>query len=351
MAGDLLFGDVFEGGKASKRVSGDGPARVSRPDRHQSWLRPEILDELIPHNHRARAIVAAVEGLDLSAFYASIKSRGSEPGRPATDPTMLVALWLFATSEGVGSGRQLARLCERDDVYRWICGGVSVNYHTLTDFRVRQSAALDGLLTQLLAVLMHRRLVSLKRVAQDGVRVRANAGTSSFRRKASLQECLVEAKQQVARAKQLLDKDDPTRLDKQQAAVARAAREREDRVTAALDELKQLQAKQSAKSDSKAKPEAKSNGKAKEPRASTTDPEARVMRMGDGGYRPAFNIQFATDTESKVIVGVGVTNNGSDYGLIAPMLEEVERRTGEQLEEWLADDCYGGISRRSTSPA
>jgi hypothetical protein len=235
---------------------------------------------------------------------------------------MLMALWLFATSEGVGSGRQLARLCERDDAYRWICGGVQVNYHTLTDFRVEHSAALDGLLTQILAVLMHKGLVRLKRVAQDGIRVRADAGAASFRRQGSLKRCLAEAKEQVKRAKAMLDQDDPTRSDKQRAAIERAARERKERIGQALEELKKLQATKSSADE------------AANARVSTTDPEARVMRMADGGYRPAFNFELASDTETRVVVGVGVTNCGSDMGQISPMIEEVERRTGCKPKEW-----------------
>ena len=181
MGGKTLFGgDLGDSQDATKRRSPDGEPRVKRPDRRQSILRPEVIDKLIPHDHRARAIVKLIEKLDLAAFYAPIKSRGSEPGRPATDPAMLIALWMFATSEGIGSGRQLERLCDRDDAYRWICGGVQVNYHTLTDFRIDHAAALDNLMTQVLGVLMHQGLVRLKRVAQDGVRVRASAGAASF---------------------------------------------------------------------------------------------------------------------------------------------------------------------------
>src|SRR5262245_12708688 len=215
MGGTTLFGDDLGGSDGRvKAKKAEGEARVKRPDRRQSILRPQVIDQLIPPDHRARAIVKFVEQMDLDAFYAAIKSRGTDPGRPATDPAMLIALWLFATSEGVGSGRQVERLCERDDAYRWICGGVQVNYHSLTDFRVDHGAALDNLMTQVLGVLMHQGLVALKRVAQDGVRVRANAGAASFRSHKGLRKCLKEAKEQVRQAKAMLDKDDPTRTDK-----------------------------------------------------------------------------------------------------------------------------------------
>lgn len=328
-----LFGDDLGGNEGKgKAKKSDGEARVKRPDRRQSIFRPQTFDELITPDHRARGIVKFVDQMDLEPFYASIKSRGCDPGRPATDPSMLIALWLFATSEGIGSARHLERLCERDDAYRWICGGVQVNQHGLSDFRVDHGAALDNLLTQVLGVLMHQGLVVLKRVSQDGVRVRADAGAASFRRQPRLRECLRDAKEQVRLAKELLDKDDPTRSDKQREAAARAARERESRIKQAMEELQELQATKDTKEE------------AAEARASTTDPESRVMRMADGGYRPAFNMQFAVDTDTRAIVGVGVTNSGSDMGQIQPMVEEVERRLDKTPKEWLVDGGYNSLA-------
>jgi transposase len=332
MGGKTLFGDDLEGDSGKKRAKkAQGEARVKRPNRRQSILRPQVIDELIPSDHRARAIVKFVEQLDLDAFYDAVQSRGSEPGRPATDPAMQISLWLFATSEGVGSGRQLERLCDRDDAYRWICGGVQVNYHTLSDFRVGHGRTLDELMTQALGVLMHQGLVQLKRVAHDGVRVRASAGADSFRSHMGLRRCLKAAKEQVRQAKAMLDKDDPTRSDRTRAASERAARERVERVEKAMAELKKLQA-------------TKPQDEADDARASTTDPEARVMRMADGGYRPAFNMQFAVDADTRAILGVGVTNSGSDAGKITPMVEEVERRTGKCAKQWLVDGGYASLA-------
>lgn len=332
MGGTTLFGgDLDESSGQGKATKGEGEARVKRPDRRQSLFRPQIFDQLIPSDHRARGIVKFVEELDLAPFYESIKSRGVEPGRPATDPGMLVALWLFATSEGVGSARQLERLCERDDAYRWICGGVQVNQHGLSTFRVAHGAALDDLLTNVLGVLLHQGLAKLHRISQDGVRVRANAGAGSFRGEQTLKTCLEAAEEQVKHTKNLIDKDDPTRTDKMKESAARVAREREKRVRKALHELESLRARKAAKTGSDPK---------KEPRASTTDPESRVMRMADGGYRPAFNMQFGVDTDTRAIVSVGVTNSGSDAGLIKPMIEDVERRTDTTPKELLVDGGY-----------
>ena len=327
----MLFGECNDRSRGTKqREEPTGEARVQLPERFQVELRPSSLDELLPEDHRARVIWTAVERLNLSSFYAAIQARGSSPGRPAIDPRILVALWLYATSEGVGSARELERLCAAHDGYRWICGGVSVNHHTLSDFRVAHAAALDDLMTEVLTVLLHGGLVSLERVAQDGMRVRASAGAASFRRQRSLRKCLKAAREQVEQVKQHADQPDPRRSAREQAAAQRSAREREERVARAMAELAKVRA-------AKKTPEAQ-----KQARASTTDPEARVMKMSDGGFRPAFNVQLATDTKSRVIVGVRVTNAGTDMGQVEPMLEEIERRTSQRPGELLVD---GGFTK------
>src|SRR5438067_1738383 len=169
-----------EAGAERNRPS--GTPRVVTANRAQLQLRPLDLESLLPPEHRARAVWAVVEQLDLRAFYDAIVARGSEPGRPAIDPQILVALWLYATSEGVGSARELARLCEAHDAYRWLCGGVSVNHHTLSDFRVGCADLLDRLLSEHLAALGEAGVVDLDTLAQGGVRIRASAGTGSVRR-------------------------------------------------------------------------------------------------------------------------------------------------------------------------
>jgi len=261
--------------------------RVVEADRSQLELRPFDLDSTIPQDHRARLVWRAVETLDLSGFYDRIKSRVGTAGRPPGDPKVFVALWLYATMDGVGAAREVERLCREHRAYRWICGGVAVNYHTLSDFRVVHGAALDDLLSQTLAVLMERKLVEVTRVAQDGLRVRASAGSGSFRRKKKLRQYLKEARAQVNAVKQLAE--DAALNARQKAARERAAREREQRVKGALAALKEV--------ESKRKTEYTGGGrKAKgEPRGSTTDPEARKMRMANGGFSPGYNVQFATD--------------------------------------------------------
>lgn len=312
----------------------DAP-RVVKPVRNQLCLQSTDLEALVPDDHPVRAIWALVERLDLSAFYDEIGSRGSNAGRPATDPAVLLALWLFANAEGVGSARLLERLCDRDAMYRWICGGVPVNYHTLSDFRVNHGKKLDRLMTQVLAALMKEGVLQLKRVAQDGMKVRASAGAASFRRRQSLERCRNEAEEQVRKLRREIENDPSASTKRVAAAKERAAKARLDAVEAALAEVEVVEEQRAAR-DEKKPSEAKRRG---EVRVSTTDAESRVMKMADGGFRPAYNVQFATDG-SGVIVGADVTNNGTDQPHVAPMLEEIERRTGRTPDEYLVDGGF-----------
>ncbi len=321
--------ELAKAGRAPVKAVAQSVARVLRPNRTQMELRPCDLESLLPEGHRARIVWAYVEQADLSRMYAGIKAVEGGSGRTPIAPEILFALWLYATVDGVGSARAIARLTREQDAYRWICGGVQVNYHTVADFRGEQGEALDGLLTDSVAALLAVGAVKLKRVAQDGMRVRATAGAASFRRRGTLERCLDEARTQVETLKRQLEDDPGERTRKQQAARARAAREREEKVRKALErlpELEQIKVNQGKKAD--------------EARASTTDAEATVMKMGDGGFRPAYNAQLATDTQSQVIVGVETVTSGSDMGQLAPMVEQVSERCGETPAEWLVDGGF-----------
>lgn len=327
----------------SQPLVGAHAQRIVRAVRDQIELVPQSLEDRVAVDHPARAIWAMLERLELGAFYTKIRAAVDGPGRPASDPRVLLGLWMLATVEGIGSARRLARLTEEHDAYRWVRGGVPVNYHLLSDFRVAHQEELDGLLTQTIALLMREELVTLKRVAQDGVRVRAAAGSGSFRRRATLERCLDEARQQVERLaaqREAPDADDPTATRKQQAARERAARERLDRVERALEALPALEA---IKEQQRKKLSKQRQPHIKEARVSTTDPDARVMKMGDGGFRPALNIQLATDGDGRAILGVEVSQQGSDGGLVAPMEAQVAERTGQHPDEYLMD---GGLATR-----
>lgn len=313
------------------------PPRLRRAERRQIELRACDLESLLPEDHRARLVWEAVEQLDLSDFYAAVSTRLDTPGRPATDPKILLALWVYATSEAVGSARHLERLCTRDHAYIWLCGGVTVNRTMLAEFRVDHGDKLDALLTKLLAVLMNQGLLSLRRVAQDGVRVRASAGASSFRRRTTLEQHLQQAKDQVQTLKRELDDDPASSTSREKKSRERALARRKAKLERALAEMPKVE-------EAKARNPPKKGKRGTEARVSTTDPEARVMKMGDGGWRPAYNIQFATDTESRFIVGVDVLNVGSDGGQLLPMLDQLKARTGESPQDYLADGSYAKLS-------
>lgn len=316
--------------------------RIARAVREQVELIPRSLEEAVGPDHPARAIWRLLELLDLSAFYTQVRAALDGPGRPASDPRVLLGLWLLATVEGIGSARRLARLSEQHDAYRWLRGGVPLNYHLLADFRVTHQAELDDLLTQTIAALLHAELVTLERVAQDGVRVRASAGSSSFRRRASLEQCQRQARAQVERLAQERQAPDADQTLSRQARAAqeRAARERAARVDRALATLPELEALKQKQRRKLAEGKRERVGEA---RASTTDPEARVMKLGDGGFRPAYNVQLVTDADSRAILGVAVSQQGSDGGLVAPMEAQVVERTGQHPDEYLVD---GGLATR-----
>jgi transposase len=304
-----------------------GTPRLRRANRQRVVFRAAPLDALIPDDHPARTVWAYVEGLDLAPLYDRIRAVERGPGRDAIDPKILLALWLYATVEGIGSARRLDALCREHAAFQWIAGDVSTNYHTLADFRTDHLEFLDGLLTAGVAALVAEGLADLNRVAQDGMRVRASAGAASFRRRPTLEEALAQAEAQVEALRAEVA-EDPAACDRRgRGARPRAARERAERVKAALGRSPELEARKKAGAKDKA-------------RCSTTDPESTVMKMADGGFRPAYNVQFATATDSQVIVGVDVETAGSDAGQMAPMAERVKRRYEVAPGEVLVDGGF-----------
>ena len=310
---------------------GEGTAaRTVEANRMQSRFVALDLEGMLDEDHQARAVWAYVERLDLTAFYDRIGAREGTPGRPAIDPRILLALWIEATLDGVGSAREIERLSEQHVAYQWICGGVHVNHHTLSDFRNLSSDLLNGLLTQSVALLMAAGVAELRRVAQDGMKVRASAGASSFRTGSRLKVFRKIAREQVERLAEEINTDTGAGNKRQESARKRAAESRARRIERALKELNNAEERKRS-----------NNGKKKTaPRSSTTDPEARVMKMADGGFRPAFNVHLVSDTKSKVILAVQV-NTEADSRTMVPLAEQIENRYGVRPKQWLAD---GGCS-------
>jgi transposase len=299
--------------------------RVAEPQRRQAVIRFELPEETLPPTHRARVLWEVVGTLDLGKFLRGVKAVEGTVGRKTLSPRMKLVLWLYAISTGVGSARAIARLVRSDDAYRWIVGDLEVGHDTLSSFRVDHGAALDELMTDILASLMHKGVLSLDLVAQDGIRIRAAATAPSFRRYESLLECRAQAALHLKAT--ITQADDPELTRAQHLARLAAAADFQRRVEEAISTVVELQ--QTRKPSDKP------------PRASTTDPEARVMKMADGGFRPAYNVRMATAGSPlggpRTIVGVQVTNVGSDMGSVAPMLDEIKWRTGQLPKTLLAD--------------
>lgn len=300
-------------------------ARVQEPQRKQGVIRFEMPEDTLPSTPVARVLWDVVGTLELGGFLDGVKAIDGTVGRKTLSAQMKLALWLYAISNGVGSAREIARLVRSDDGYRWIVGDLEVGHHALSAFRVGHGAGFEQLMTDLLASLMHKGVLSLDLVAEDGIRIRAAATAPSFRGHESLLECREQAALHLKAT--LANADDPELSAVQKAARAAAARDFQQRVEEAISTVVELQ-KTRKPSDKPA-------------RASTTDAEARVMKMADGGCRPAYNVQMATAGSPlggpRTIVGVQVTNVGSDMRSIVPMLEQVKLRTGQLPKTLLAD--------------
>lgn len=323
---------------SAAQIKAKGEARMREPIRDQIELQVMDLNSLIGEDHAARLMWDYVDRLDLSELESAIKAREHTPGQAPPCPKLLLALWLYAVSQGVGTARTLDRLCKSHDAYRWLCGGVNLNYHVLSDFRVAHPELLDRLLVENVAVLSAAGIIDLDEVIQDGVRVRAAAGASSFRRERTLQAELQKAEQLVEQLKQESESDPDASNRRSRAARERSARERKQRVEAALAKRGELGAERERRSKTNKAEVAKQ----KEPRASTTDAEARVMKMADGGFRPAYNCQISTVAGGQVAVGVSVETSGSDRGMVRPMLDQLNRKYGRLPLRYLID---GGFTK------
>jgi transposase len=321
-----LFADLPE--QSTPQPSNRGEPRLLRAERQQVELRAATLDELIEPDHLARLVWNLVQRFDFAPLLNAVEAREGTPGRPQTDPAILVALWLYATLEGVGSARELARLCEQHAAYRWLCGGVGINHHTLSDFRLAHADWLDAQLVSGVYGLMAAGEIDLATVAQDGMRVRAAAGSSSFRRAPRLERLRAQAEQRVAALKSELNSD-PKRRTRQEAAKERAARERLARVEAAIAAMPEAEQRKK-----------RNKGDPAQARASTTDAEARVMHMPDHGFRPAYNVQFAAETQHGLVTAVAVDTSGGDQAALEPVHAKLTENYGRAPDNYLVDGGF-----------
>lgn len=296
-------------------------------DRRQLLLRTVDVEQLVPEDDPVRAIWELAGQLDLSRFYAAIASEEGAAGREAIDPRLLVSLWVYAYSQGISSAREVSRLMDYHPGFQWLTGMRVINHHTLSDFRIDHKEALDDLFTQLLGVLSREGLISLERVMHDGTKVKAHAGGDSLRREGTLKEHLRLAQEQVVA---MGDPRTAAEVTPRVLAVRkRAAREKAGRLQRALQELEKIREQPTAKT----KPE--------EARASTTDPECRVMKQGGGGgYGPSYNVQLSTDAKAGAIVGVAVSQAPVDAGQLPQAVEQIEKRFGKTPPQMVVDAEY-----------
>ena len=304
--------------------------RVQAIDRQQGWLRSVVVGELVEEDHPVRAIWELMGQVDLSRYYETIRAVEGVAGAEATAPRLLVSLWILAYSQGVSSAREIERRCGYHPAYQWLTGMSVINHHTLSDFRTEHGAALEELFVEVLGVLSSEDLVDLKRVMHDGMKVKAFAGTDSFRREARLQKHLEAAREQVVEMNRLAHGEETSA--QVVAARQRATREKQQRLELALRELKKIQA---LKRGSEQKQRA---------RASRSDPEARIMKQSDGGYAPSYNAQISTDAKRTIIVAAEVSQSGSDYEELVPAEERIEDTCGQAPAELVAD---GGFTSRA----
>src|SRR5438876_5236840 len=294
-------------------------------NRQQMSWRAVDVERLVGDDHPARAIWALVGRFDLRRFYDCIESSEQEGGRPAFDPQLLISLWVYAYSQGIGSAREVARRCEYDPAFQWLTGLEEVNDHMLADFRVEKHKELDELFTQVLAALSKEGLITLEQVMQDGTKIKAQASTRSFQREGTIQGHLVRARQRVA---EMGDPRNEETSPKAKQAQARARREQQERLESALEELQKLQA---GKSEEKAK---------RETRVSTSDPQARVMKQSDGGLALSYNAQISTDAAYGLMVSVEVTQEANDSAQLLPAVDRVEERLKKKPQQMVADGGY-----------
>ena len=307
--------------------------RLKQINRQQMLLRPVEVEKLVEQDHPVRAIWELVGRLDLGPFYVDIEAVEGVAGRPVWDPQLLISLWIFAYKDGVSSAREIARLCEYQPAYQWLTGLEVVNYHTLADFRIRHKEALDQLFIEVLGVLSHEGLITLQRVMHDGTKIKACASDKSFHRKATIEDHLRLAREQV---EQMGDPHSEELSQRVAKAQQRALREKQERLEEAIRALEEMEASRSEASEKK------------ETRASSTDPEARVMLGAKGAYGPSYNVQISTDAKAKIIVGVGVTQAATDAAELKPAVERIEANMGEKPKQMVVD---AGLTNQATLEA
>ncbi len=313
--------------------------KIRRASRNQIEMIASSLDDMIPDDHPVKAIWAYIDNLDLSKALLKIESYEGCVGRSAIDPKILVALWLYATVEGIGSARVLARYTREHLAFKWICGNVEIERRTISDFRVKHGDLFENLLAQGIAILIHAEEITLKEIAHDGLRVKADTSKKSFHRKQTIQQSYKEAKERLALLKKEIEEEPNKFNEREKATKQRVAKERVEKLKAAQENLNKM-LEESDLNRKKHKKKVLNKEEKEEIRVSTIEPEARKMKMPDGSFHPAYNFQFAVDTFKTIIVGVDVVQAGTDGGQMLPMYKKIKTQYGITPERYLADGGF-----------
>jgi transposase len=322
-----------------------GRKRIRRADREQYEFKTECIDDLIAQDHRARDVWEYVSSMNLDCFHDEIRVTEYSPGPGTLDPKIAMSLWLFAALNGIVSARELERLCQEHHAYIWICGGASVNHHTLSDFKRSNPQKFMSVLQGSIAIMWKTGAFHPDEITQDGTRIKANAGSSSFKREETLEDYLLKAESLIKRLEEELKANPAAYSLRQKAAKERSARERKERIEKAKSELSEY--KKTRTEAGKRSHHSLSTEEESKMKISITDPECRKMKMGTGGFRPAYNVQFATSTKGRVVVGVEVVNT-QDPGTMVPMIKQVCKNLASigcpMPSKWIADGIYANKS-------
>jgi transposase len=320
-----------------------GKVRLQYANRVQVEMKMSCLDDLLIIDHPVRRIWEYLEGIDLSQKLKNIKSVEGNAGRPAIDPRILVALWLYATVQGIGSAYVIAQYTKEHLAFQWICGGVPVERRTISQFRIDNGELFENLLAQGIVILIKAGAVTLEEVAQDGLRVRASTGSGSFRRESTIEELYTAAKQRIQELKNESKEDINSCRTRQETDKKRGIQDRLDRLNRAKEEFEKY-TENANEMRKRHKKKVINEEEKQEIRISTTDPEARKMKMADGGFRPAYNFQVAVDTAKNLIIGTDVVNAGTDGGQMLQMYDAIKAKLGKSPKNYLVD---GGFKSKS----
>jgi transposase len=304
-------------------------ARTIRADRDQQVLRAIDVNELIEPEHPARLIWEFLDSQNLDRFYEGIKAVQGVAGRECWDPKVLITLWIYAYSEGISSAREISRLCQHHPAFQWITGLLVVNHWNLSQFRVQHAEALHNLFVDVLGAMQSQGLITLTTVMHDGTKIEANASSSSFRRQGTIQEHLRAADEHVKYMEAVGDSQTHTQVEK--AKLSRA-RQKAEKLRLAISELEKVRALKSGDIEKH------------DARVSITDPESRIMKHSNGGFEPSYNAQISTDAANKIIVGVEISQSGSDFGQLLQGLHTIEQNMGQLPSQIVVDGAYVSAS-------